>query len=46
MEGPYRLSNGWTTVFITGPDGEVLEFGEFDGETEEKPARSQGPVEE
>ncbi|WP_409302606.1 VOC family protein [Peribacillus sp. SCS-155] len=26
LEGPFRLENGWETLFIKGPDGEVLEF--------------------
>ncbi|GGB70155.1 VOC family protein [Fictibacillus barbaricus] len=25
-EGPYKLSNGWKTVFYDGPDGEEIEF--------------------
>jgi lactoylglutathione lyase len=26
MEGPYKLENGWETVFFKGPDDEVIEF--------------------
>jgi lactoylglutathione lyase len=26
IEGPYKLNNGWETVFYTGPDNEVIEF--------------------
>ncbi|WP_059170569.1 VOC family protein [Bacillus sp. FJAT-27445] len=26
VEGPYKLENGWRTVFYTGPAGELLEF--------------------
>ncbi len=26
LEGPYKLENGWETVFYQGPDDEVLEF--------------------
>ncbi|MCM3692287.1 VOC family protein [Neobacillus niacini] len=26
LEGPYKLNNGWETVFYTGPDNEVIEF--------------------
>jgi len=25
-EGPYKLNNGWKTVFYEGPDNEVIEF--------------------
>ncbi|WP_286230368.1 VOC family protein [Neobacillus mesonae] len=25
-EGPYKLQNGWQTVFYKGPEGEVIEF--------------------
>jgi lactoylglutathione lyase len=25
-EGPYRLENGWETVFYEGPDQEIIEF--------------------
>jgi lactoylglutathione lyase len=25
-EGPYKLDNGWETVFYEGPDHEVIEF--------------------
>ena len=25
-EGPYKLENGWQTVFYEGPDGEEIEF--------------------
>lgn len=25
-EGPYKLKNGWKTVFYEGPDKEVIEF--------------------
>jgi lactoylglutathione lyase len=26
LEGPYKLENGWETVFFKGPDDEVIEF--------------------
>ncbi|MEH6995240.1 VOC family protein [Neobacillus drentensis] len=26
LEGPYKLNNGWETVFYEGPDNEVIEF--------------------
>ena len=26
LEGPYKLKNGWETVFYEGPDNEVIEF--------------------
>jgi lactoylglutathione lyase len=26
IEGPYKLYNGWETVFYHGPDQEVIEF--------------------
>ena len=26
IEGPYKLANGWETVFYQGPDNEVIEF--------------------
>ncbi|AZN41695.1 VOC family protein [Paenibacillus albus] len=26
VEGPIRLDMGWSCVFLTGPDGEMLEF--------------------
>jgi lactoylglutathione lyase len=26
IEGPYKLKNGWETVFYEGPDNEVIEF--------------------
>ncbi|MEH7386654.1 VOC family protein [Bacillus sp. JJ1521] len=26
IEGPYRLDNGWQTVFYKGPTTEILEF--------------------
>ncbi|MEH7252005.1 VOC family protein [Neobacillus niacini] len=26
IEGPYKLKNGWETVFYKGPDNEVIEF--------------------
>ncbi len=26
MEGPYKLDNGWVTVFFQGPNGEMIEF--------------------
>ncbi|MFP7299802.1 VOC family protein [Neobacillus niacini] len=26
LEGPYKLNNGWETVFFEGPDNEVIEF--------------------
>ncbi len=26
MEGPYKLNNGWQTVFYQGPDNEIIEF--------------------
>lgn len=26
IEGPYKLENGWETVFYQGPDNEVIEF--------------------
>ncbi|MEH7107648.1 VOC family protein [Bacillus sp. JJ1764] len=26
LEGPYKLENGWETVFYSGPDGEIIEF--------------------
>ncbi|MEH7245472.1 VOC family protein [Neobacillus niacini] len=26
LEGPYKLKNGWETVFYNGPDNEVIEF--------------------
>lgn len=26
IEGPYKLDNGWETVFYQGPDNEVIEF--------------------
>lgn len=25
-EGPYKLRNGWETVFYEGPDNEIIEF--------------------
>lgn len=25
-EGPYKLQNGWETVFYEGPDNEIIEF--------------------
>jgi lactoylglutathione lyase len=29
LEGPYQLENGWETVFVEGPNHEVLEFLQF-----------------
>ncbi|NRD77565.1 glyoxalase/bleomycin resistance/dioxygenase family protein [Bacillus sp. BRMEA1] len=26
LEGPYKLENGWETVFIKGADREIIEF--------------------
>jgi lactoylglutathione lyase len=26
LEGPYKLDNGWQTVFYHGPDNEIIEF--------------------
>jgi len=26
IEGPYKLQNGWETVFFEGPNQEILEF--------------------
>lgn len=26
IEGPYKLQNGWETVFFEGPDQEIIEF--------------------
>ncbi len=26
LEGPYKLENGWETVFYEGPNQEILEF--------------------
>lgn len=26
IEGPYKLQNGWKTVFYEGPNIEVIEF--------------------
>lgn len=26
IEGPYKLKNGWETVFYMGPDQEIIEF--------------------
>ncbi|WHY86496.1 VOC family protein [Neobacillus novalis] len=26
IEGPYKLENGWETVFFEGPEGEIIEF--------------------
>lgn len=26
LEGPYKMKNGWKTVFYEGPDNEVIEF--------------------
>ncbi|WHZ01868.1 VOC family protein [Neobacillus sp. YX16] len=26
LEGPYKLNNGWETVFYEGPDNEIIEF--------------------
>jgi len=26
IEGPYKLKNGWQTVFYEGPDQEIIEF--------------------
>jgi lactoylglutathione lyase len=26
LEGPYKLDNGWETVFYQGPDNEIIEF--------------------
>ncbi|MEH7178896.1 VOC family protein [Neobacillus vireti] len=26
IEGPFKLKNGWETVFYQGPDGELIEF--------------------
>lgn len=26
LEGPYQLENGWKTVFVEGPNHEMLEF--------------------
>ncbi|PLT27995.1 VOC family protein [Peribacillus deserti] len=26
LEGPYTLDNGWRTVFVQGPAGEIIEF--------------------
>ena len=26
IEGPYKLENGWETVFFEGPDRRVIEF--------------------
>ncbi|MFP5115754.1 VOC family protein [Bacillaceae bacterium C204] len=26
IEGPYKLENGWETIFYTGPNKEVIEF--------------------
>ena len=26
IEGPYKLENGWETVFYEGPNQEVIEF--------------------
>jgi lactoylglutathione lyase len=30
-EGPYKLHNGWKTVFYEGPDNEVIEFLQIQG---------------
>jgi lactoylglutathione lyase len=34
IEGPYKLDNGWETVFYQGPDNEVLEFIQFGGKAD------------
>ncbi|MEH7307014.1 VOC family protein [Neobacillus drentensis] len=26
IEGPYKLDNGWKTIFFEGPNNEVIEF--------------------
>ncbi|MFS1514500.1 VOC family protein [Chengkuizengella sp. SCS-71B] len=26
IEGPFKLENGWRTIFVKGYDGEILEF--------------------
>lgn len=31
IEGPYKLENGWETVFYKGPDNEVIEFLQIQG---------------
>ncbi|WP_045522899.1 VOC family protein [Neobacillus niacini] len=31
IEGPYKLENGWETVFFKGPDNEVIEFLQIQG---------------
>ncbi|WP_419956057.1 VOC family protein [Neobacillus niacini] len=34
IEGPYKLENGWGTVFYQGPDNEVIEFIQIGGKAD------------
>ncbi|MFJ5758158.1 VOC family protein [Neobacillus sp. NPDC093182] len=34
IEGPYKLENGWKTVFYQGPDNEVIEFIQIGGKAD------------
>lgn len=34
IEGPYKLENGWETVFYQGPDNEVIEFIQIGGKAD------------
>lgn len=34
IEGPYKLENGWETVFYQGPDNEVIEFMQIGGKAD------------
>ncbi|MEH7011436.1 VOC family protein [Neobacillus niacini] len=31
IDGPYKLENGWETVFFKGPDNELIEFLQIQG---------------
>ena len=33
IEGPFKLKNGWETVFYQGPDNEVIEFLQMEEES-------------
>jgi lactoylglutathione lyase len=34
IEGPYKLENGWETIFYQGPDNEVIEFIQIGGKAD------------
>ncbi|MDQ0975703.1 lactoylglutathione lyase [Neobacillus niacini] len=34
IDGPYKLENGWETIFYQGPDNEIIEFIQIGGKAD------------